>query len=570
VAQTLASFRQKTSNHVPPNPFAASSQILPQRILPQAELIRLEIVLALGVITYLWTGWPWWACAGVSALVMLLLTVRRRGTGLVRAVTARWVYRRARSRRSAYVDVPAAFDYPGADDVTYGFRWDGRTVITVIGIEDNPEDLTVLEPGSTVSGEMVRLGVLVDCLRQFDVELDTVDVISHGSRSQGHTPVAHVYDAVLGPLPAIAHRSVWVVIRFDPTRCPQAVGLRGGGQSGILRTAAVATRRVANRLSECGLRARVLTAAEIGQAVGQLCGGANLANLHEDWQYCSDGNYRMTSFGLSRDMLTTQALGELWTVPSYATTVAISLRNVSAERVGVTGTVRFDSFGPLPRTGIAAVTALPGRQFLALMSSLPMPRPERDITECSFGGPSTDFDGLDIPAAGCGQVIGADRAGRAVALPLFGPRIGRVEIRGSLHLAQQVVLRALALGARVLVRTNRSGQWREMVGNVDDNRLLWVSDFNRGSLQAGADRNYTLEVFDCVIESAVRSGVTAMVVVPPRGPVTTLPDGTDVLLEELQDGSDRVVVRTGSASAVVSMVATADELRYIGRSLQTR
>ncbi|ORA36228.1 type VII secretion protein EccE [Mycobacterium aquaticum] len=555
---------------MPPNPFATSTRILPHRILPLAELILLEVVLVLGVAVYLWTGWPWWACAGMCISVMLLLTVRRHGTGLMAAVTARWAYRRGRGRRSAYVDVPEAFDYPGTDDVAYGFRWDGRTVITVIGIEDNPEDLTVLEPGSTVSGEMVRLGVPVDCLRQFDVELDSVDVISHGSRSQGHTPVAHVYDAVLGPLPAIAHRSVWVVVRFDPTRCPQAVGLRGGGQSGILRTAAVATRRVANRLTECGLRARVLTASEIGQAVGQLCGGANLANLHEDWQHCSDGNFRMTSFGLSRDMLTTQALGELWTVPSYATTVAISLRNISPERVGITGTVRFDSFGPLPRIGIAALSALPGRQFLALMSSLPMPRPERDITECIFGGSSADFDGLDIPAAGCGQVIGADRAGRAVALPLFGPRIGRVEIRGSLHLAQQVVLRALALGARILVRTSRSGQWREMVGNVDDNRLLWVTDFNRGSLQAGADRNYTLEAFDGVVESGVRSGVTAMVVVAPTEPATILPAGTDVLLEELQDDSDRVMVRTRSAATVVSMVATADELRYIGRSLQTR
>ncbi len=568
MAATVASSRQKTSNHLPPSSFATSTRILPHRILPLKELMLLEIVLALGVAAYFWV--PWWACVGVCVLVMLLLTVRRHGTGLVQAATARWEYRRGRGHRSAYVDVPEAFDYPGDDDIAYGFRWDGRTVITVIGIEDNPEDLTVLEPGATVSGDVVRLDVVAECLRQFDVELDAVDVISHGSRSQGHTQVAHVYDAVLGPLPAIAHRSVWVVIRFDPTRCPQAVGLRGGGQSGILRTAAVATRRVANRLTECGLCTRVLTAAEVGQAVSQLCGGANLANLHEDWQYCSDGNFRMTSFGLSRDMLTTQALGELWTVPSYATTLAISLRNVSAERVGVTGTVRFDSFGPIAGSGISALTPLPGQQFLALMSSLPMPRPERDITPWSFAGSSTDFIGLHLPAAGCGQVIGADHAGRAVALPVFGPRIGRVEIRGSLHLAQQVVLRALALGARILVRTNRSGQWRDMVGNVDDNRLLWVTDFNRGSLQAGADRNYTLAVFDGVVESGVRSGVTAMVIAPPTAPATTLPAGTDVLLEELQDGSDRVVVRTRSTSTVVSMVATADELRYIGRSLKTR
>ena len=36
-----------------------------------------------------------------------------------------------------------------------------------------------------------------------------------------------------------------------------------------------------------------------------------------------------------------------------------------------------------------------------------------------------------MPASGCGQVIGADDHGRAVALSLFGPQIRRVEIAGT-------------------------------------------------------------------------------------------------------------------------------------------
>ncbi|WP_234816756.1 MULTISPECIES: type VII secretion protein EccE [Mycolicibacterium] len=546
----------------------ASTNIYPQRVLPLTELVLAQIVVVLAAVLWIWTRTPWWIWAGGAVLLIAVMIGRWRGVSLLKAAAARWAFVRGRRRRADLVEVPDAFDHvtdaADPDGGPYGFRWDGRTLVTVLRIEDKPEDLTVMEPGSTVSGEMVPLEILVECLRQFDLELDSIDVISHGSRSHGHTPLATVYDAVLGPLPAIAHRTVWVTIRFDPSRCPEAVGLRGGGRTGMLRTAMVATRRVANRLTEAGMRVRVLAAAEIGQAISQLCGGANLANLHEDWDYCADGNFRMTSFGLTRDILTTEGLGRLWTVPSYSTTVAISLRNFGADATGITGTARFDSFGPVNRAPVGGLADLPGRQLPALMASLPTTRPAHEVTPWCFGSASTDFSDIRIPASGCGQVIGADDYGRAVALPMFGPRIARVEISGSLHLVQQVVLRALALGARILVHTNRSGMWRDMIHNVDDSRLLWVTDFNRGALQAGSERNYTVAMFDGVPEAATRVGVTSIVVLPPGSAVS---GGADVTLQQIRDEADRVVVTTRSDTAVVTMVATHEELRYIGRSL---
>lgn len=518
---------------------------------------------------WLWTGWPWWLCAVGWVAVTLLFTVRRRGTGLVQAARARWSFRRARGRRAELIDMPPAFDqaftHPDGEVVPYGFRWDGGSLVTVLEIEDKPEDLTVMEPGSTVSGQMVALDLLAECLRQFDVQLESIDVISHGSRSHGHNALAAVYDAVLGPLPAIAHRTVWVAVRFDPSRCPGAVESRGGGRAGLLHTAMIATRRVANRLTEAGMRARVLSAADIGQAVGQLCGGASLANLHEDWLHCADGNYRMTSYALSTGILTTAGLSALWSVPSDATTVAISLRNSEDGRFAVGGTVRFDTFGTLGAVPAEGLEPLAGRQFAALMSSLPLTRRDGGPAPWSFGSHSADFAGIRIPAAGCGQVIGADDLGRAVALPVFGPRIDRVEISGSLHLVQQVVLRALALGARVLVHSNRSAGWRTMTDAVADARLLWVTDYNRGALQAGSERNYTVAVFDGVADTATRIGVTSVVVHPPRSePV----GDADVTLRQLADDPDRVVVTTRTESTVVSMVATDEEMRYIGHSLR--
>lgn len=168
-----------------------------------------------------------------------------------------------------------------------------------------------------------------------------------------------------------------------------------------------------------------------------------------------------------------------------------------------------------------------------------------------------------MTASGCGQAIGADEDGRAVALPLFGPQIARVEICGTLHLAQQAVLRSLALGARVLVHSRRPGLWRDMVDEVDDHDLLWVADFNRGAIQAGFDRNYSVEMFDGVPERSVRAGVTSMVVAAPNTAVTP---SADVALELVSLADATVKVSTRAGSAMVTMVATDDEMRYIKAS----
>jgi hypothetical protein len=423
--------------------------------------------------------------------------------------------------------------------------------------------MTVLEPGMTVSGEMVPVRALIDCLHQFDITLDSIDIVSQGARSYGHTDIAAVYDAVLGPLPAIARRNVWIAVRFDPSRCADAVRRRGGGREGIVRTATTATRRVANRLTEAGLRPRIVTASGIAAATNQLSDGVSLTTVEETWEMCREGHFRLCSFAAEPELLTTAGLGLLWTVPSYSTTVCLSLReDTEHDLIQVRGLARFDSELGVP-VQLPGLTHLRGLQFSALAASLPIPPPARAVGHWCYGPRDSALSELAVPASGCGQVIGADEQGRAVALPVFGPQIGRVAICGTLHLAQQAVLRALALGARVLVHSRRAGRWRDMVEMVGRNDLLWVADFNRRALHAGSDRNYTVEVFDGVAEQSVRAGVTSIAVAPPNTPA---PPNADVALELISLEHDTVRVSTRAGSAVVTMVATDEEMRYIKAS----
>ena len=534
-----------------------------QRFLPLIDLLTVELVVAVGVAVALYLRTPGWQGAAVGLAVALLLVTRVRGTTLPRSIAARLGFAWDRRRRGSEPESEEPFDVPTADGAQIGFRWDGATLLSLIKIDENPQALTVMEPGTTVSGEVVPVQALVECLQQFDITLDSIDVISQGARSSGHTAMAAVYDAVLGPLPAIAQRSVWIAIRFDPSRCADAVRRRGGGRDGILRTATTATRRVANRLTEAGLRPRILGASGIALATNQLSDGVNLTTLEETWDMCRDGRFRLCSFAVETEMLTTAGLGVLWTVPSYSTTVCLSLRaDDDPDLVKIRGLARFDSDFGVP-VNLPGLIHLRGYQFSALACSLPISEPSRPVERWAYGRRDTALRELAVPASGCGQVIGADDEGRAVALPLFGPQIGRVEISGTLHLAQQAVLRSLALGARVLVHSRRPGLWRAMVDEVNDHDLLWVSDFNRGAIQAGSERNYSIEMFDGVPDRTVRAGVTGMVVAAPN---TAMSSAADVTLELVSLADAAVKVSTRAGSAVVTMVATDDEMRYIKAS----
>jgi hypothetical protein len=248
----------------------------------------------------------------------------------------------------------------------------------------------------------------------------------------------------------------------------------------------------------------------------------------------------------------------LWTVPTSSTTVCISLRrHEHTDLIKLRGLVRFGNHGRA-RVALRGVGELRGRQYAALVCSLPVPAPRRSVQDWVFGT-SDAASGLTLPASGCGQLIGADEHGRAVALPLFGPEIGRVEMCATLHLAQQVVLRSLALGARIHVHTGRPAAWRAMAAHVGDQNLLRVDDHNPGS-----SHNYSIEMFDGTAEQPVQLGVTSMVVKPPHA---TPSRDADVTMQLLDRDHDVVRVATAGGSSVVTMVATDDEIRYLKTSL---
>ncbi|MFD3507555.1 type VII secretion protein EccE [Nocardia sp. NPDC058666] len=452
---------------------------LPLRLVIPVAL--LAVATSLVVIAF---GAPWWAAVSAGAVPAVIGLTPIGGTPMGLRV-GRWVaYRWRQFRHRPQVDDEAIVDLPLPEGGSYGVRWDGTLITTMLRIDPPPDTLTLLRRGSLSTDQMLPLIDIANCLRQYDVELDSVDVISTGTRTAGTDAVAsgyaasvahlgHMYDEILGPLPAIAHRTVWILVRLNPLANAKAVQNRGGGPEGVLRSAITATRRVTNRLAAQGITASVLTSSEMTAALREVTRGVPAEEFEESANSLSHGKVHLTTYKIGNDLFNSDGLAKLWAVHSLATTVTVRLRPVSetyartgAERdnIEVDARVRYDTIGEWDVPPVEGLRKLPRRQMWALMDTLAFD--PNNIYEAGYRGPATALSDVAVPTAGCGQLIGASASGSGVAVPLIGSGSRRIEIIASLPLAQQTILRAIALGAGAVVYTSRPAAWQRMIANV--------------------------------------------------------------------------------------------------------
>lgn len=206
---------------------AAPEQVRRATMPIQIMVISQLLVLAAVLISLLF-GWPWWA-ALLIAIVSLALVLGRWGGQTVRhwAVTG-FKYLTGRTYRSS----GSIADTPSGQDSWTGTRWENGKLITVLEISATQRHPSVITPDHCATDSLVPLRVLRECMHQNDIELESIDVISNGQRTAQGTVLRGGYDRLVGPLPAVAIRTVWVVLRFDPGANVDAVFRRGGGRRG--------------------------------------------------------------------------------------------------------------------------------------------------------------------------------------------------------------------------------------------------------------------------------------------------------------------------------------------------
>ncbi|GAB2689188.1 type VII secretion protein EccE [Nocardia thraciensis] len=509
--------------------------------------------LVVGVIVLV-VGVPWWyaLAAAIGAGLLVLIPFGKRT--LADWIATIWRYRTRRDYR-----LGDTVDFRGPDGRSLGLYWEGSRVVAVVEVLPPKGGLTRIDRNTVHASHLLPLPELAQCLNQHDILLSGIDIISHGHRSRSGTPAGPIYESLLGPLPATAHRTVWLAISFDALTCPDAADRRGGGTAGACRAVTIATQRIVRALEDADCASRVLTAPEIKKAVLQVTAGIDARTLSHRWRYAELGNGVNIGAAVDPKQLGSDLLAQLWVSPSRGTTVAVRLRpGSSAAEVNVGAAWRLTTRELPEKQRRKGMVSLHGRHRQSLLAHLPIGIPDVDDTVPLGEYPIDVVGALHLPSSGCGQLIGSDDEGNGVAIRLVGQGISTVYVAGELYLAQQLVFRALAVGERILIRTDRPQAWQQLVETIGNPERLTIAVETHQS-----DANFTAAVVDGVLAPAPHAGVTTIYVTgDPMGWPATRPD-----LQIHQPGAigNHVILRTGTAQVDLTLVSIPRETTYIGQ-----
>jgi type VII secretion protein EccE len=236
-----------------------------------------------------------------------------------------------------------------------------------------------------------------------------------------------------------------------------------GGWTGedLRRTLASTVRRVRRRLDQERIPHRPLT------ALPDLA----VAPVRESWPgLFADGLrqacLRIGNLPVLRPELAEQVVSRLLAVPATAVTVSLA-----ASRAGSDLVVRVAAPDPaglatavqgvrrlLGAVGLT-VRRLDGEHLDGLLASLPLGR-------VLVPGPAGALGERASTLPGSGVMVGRNRRGSPVIARLVRPEPTRVLLVGGIRAAETLTLRALALGAHVLVQTGRPAAWEPFLRAV--------------------------------------------------------------------------------------------------------
>jgi type VII secretion protein EccE len=340
-------------------------------------------------------------------------------------------------------------------DGSVGIRSVGPHLVAVVAVDGPPHSLSVLDHQQVESAAVLPLDVVASGLRQFDVTLDGIDVVSAGVRRAPKTHHHHapVYSSRVGDHPAIGQRRTWLVMRLDAVKGAAAILCR----ESVAATLSAAAEHLAEDLTSRRCPARVLTAAEIKDVDKALLAGVDRSSVRRRWgRLRHRGGYIQTYSVSPRDISTT-TIDRLWAPDTENTVVAVQLRPTPDGQTTVGVVVRYHTGGPLREPPLTGLNPLTGRHDLGLAAGLILPTqtlaaPYRRIVE-----------DLSTPIGASGVIVGTTQTGHPLLVDLTPPpgKVTTVAVAGELALTMQVALRAAASGYQVLVHTARPESWRQ-------------------------------------------------------------------------------------------------------------
>jgi type VII secretion protein EccE len=315
-----------------------------------------------------------WVGVGLAVVVTLVALLANGGVSIASAPIARV--------RNWYADpealtvgcTPAIDHRRQFSRDTVGVReYDGK-LIAVIAV-DGAGEVGRHRHRETLS-TTIPVEAVVESLRQFDVRLDSVDIISVGTRPAGGGVKSAVRDDFGGGRDRgpIDERSTWLVLRMDPQHNVKAIAARDS----VACTLAAATERLAHDLDGRNCVARPLTADEISDVDDAVLAGLRPAHVRPYWRYLKTPDGYVTSFWVSPGDITSDTLEQLWLTEADVTVLTIRII-AEGHDADVSVWVRYHSDKRLGKEAFSGLNRLTGRQLGAVAHSLPAPTSRRPL-----------------------------------------------------------------------------------------------------------------------------------------------------------------------------------------------
>jgi type VII secretion protein EccE len=486
----------------------------------------------LAAVGLLWAGtllhgpWVVWMSAGVAALVVVLILVTWRHVPLA-SLLGRWVGRRRARSADELVTVPQARDHRLRwTDGRAAIRADADEAIAVVAVDGPSHTPSVLDNHRVASAATLPVGVVAEALRQFDVTLAGIDILSVGQRraSKSHHHSAHAYSGMVGDHGAVGRRRTVCVLRMNSLANVGAVACRDS----VAATLDACAQRLAAELTARHLPARVVDAAELADIDAALAGGV-AQNPRPRFRGLRHTGGWVSTYWVSPRDITSMTLDRVWAPDTDHTATAVQLRPSPNGGVAVGMLVRYATAGPQKHAPLTGLNPLTGRHELGLRAGL------ADARSPAIQAPARLLDGgedLRAPIGASGLIVGATPQGHPLLVDLADAapaETSTVTVAGELALLVQLAMRSAAIGYRVLVWTGRPDSWREATAaglQVVRGLPAQLPDDGRG----------IMVVYDRINAPTVRASVTMCAVEAGTASVA------DVHFE--QDSARTVVIRT--------------------------
>jgi type VII secretion protein EccE len=340
------------------------------RSWPRATCVLL-IDLAVLVVASRWpipqpdARYAWWAGISIAVLVTLLGLMTHRRTA-VAAIPLRWVLDRV-------VDAEASLDtgqIAGVDHLrrfgrsTVGIRAHQDQLVSVIAVRAAPES-PARHRGSERSGAMLPVSVVAAGLRQFDVRLGAIDIVSVRTRTE----------EVSGS------EATWLILRFDATDNTAAIALRDC----VASTLAAVCERLAGDIDGRRCSARPLTVEEIARVDVEVLAGLHPGRLRVRRRQlqnttATDSTCVASSFWLTPRDIRSATLEHVQRSTADTTVTTVRLVPDSGRGVAVSVVVRLHGEQPPSKSATAGLNRLGGRQLAAVRAGLAIPTASAALT----------------------------------------------------------------------------------------------------------------------------------------------------------------------------------------------